>query len=172
MTDGPAPRIRPATPGDAAELLRLRVVLLESLGRDPGPPSAPWRQDALRWFADRTTSPRWRIQVAADDGCGHLLAFGAATVAEHLPGPTRPTGLKAYIASMVTDPRARGRGLARLILDELLVWSAQRGADVADLNATAAGHRALPCRRFRGQPVHRHDAADRPVVVTSPWHGG
>ena len=66
VTDGPAPRIRPATPEDAVELLRLRILLLESLGRDPGPPSAPWRQDALRWFADRTTSPRWRIQVAAD----------------------------------------------------------------------------------------------------------
>ena len=96
VTDGPAPRIRPATPGDADELLRLRVLLLESLGRDPGPPSAPWRQDALRWFVDRTTTPRWRIQVAADDECGHLLAFGAATVAEHLPGPpgrpgSRPT---------------------------------------------------------------------------------
>ena len=113
VTDGPAPRIRPATPADAVELLRLRILLLESLGRDPGPPSAPWRQDALRWFVDRTTTPRWRIQVAADDECGHLLAFGAATVAEHLPGPTRPTGLKAYIASMVTDPCARGQGLAR-----------------------------------------------------------
>ncbi len=152
MTDGPAPRIRPARPGDADELLRLRVLLLESLGRDPGPPSAPWRQDALRWFADRTTSPRWRIQVAADDECGHLLAYGAATMAEHLPGPTRPTGLKAYIASMVTDPLARGRGLARLILDELLAWSAQRGADVADLNATAAGHRLYRAAGFEDSP--------------------
>ena len=152
MTDGPAPRIRPATPGDAAELLRLRVLLLESVGRDPGPQSAPWRQDALRWFAERTTSPRWRIQVAADDECGPLLAYGAATMAEHLPGPTRPTGLKAYIASMVTDPGARGRGLARLILEELLAWSAQRGADVADLNATAAGHRLYRAAGFEDSP--------------------
>ena len=53
---------------------------------------------------------------------------------------------------MVTDPRARGRGLARLILDELLVWSAQRGADVADLNATAAGHRLYRAAGFEDNP--------------------
>jgi GNAT superfamily N-acetyltransferase len=152
MTGAPEPRIRPATAADAAELLRLRVLLLESLGRDVGPSSAPWRQDALQWFADRTDSPRWRIQVAADDEHGQLLAYGAVTMAEHLPGPGRPTGLKAYIVSMVTDPRARGRGLARRILDELLAWSAQQGADVADLNATAAGQRLYRSAGFEDNP--------------------
>jgi GNAT superfamily N-acetyltransferase len=152
VDDGHTLRIRPATPADATELLRLRVVLLESLGRDAGPQSAPWRQDALQWFAERATSPRWRIQVAADDQCGQLLAYGAATMAEHLPGPARPTGLKAYIASMVTDPRARGRGLARQVLDELLVWSAQQGADVAGLNATAAGHQLYRSAGFEDSP--------------------
>ena len=152
MNEGHAPRIRPATPADATELLRLRVLLLESLGRDVGPSSAPWRQDALQWFADRATSPRWRIQVAADDECGQLLAYGAATTAEHQPSPGRPTGLKASIVSMVTDPGARGRGLARGILDELLIWSAQQGADVAALNATAAGHRLYRSAGFEDDP--------------------
>ena len=94
-------------------------------------------------------------------------------MAEHLPGPTRPTGLKAHIVWMVTDPRARGRGLARLILDELLAWSAQHGADVADLNATAAGHGLYRAAGFEDSPftamtrrIERRDALGHAADVS------
>jgi GNAT superfamily N-acetyltransferase len=76
-----------------------------------------------------------------NDGPAPWIRPATPADAAELPSPGRPTWLKASIVSMVADPGARGRGLARRILDELLAWSAGQGADVAALNATAAGHR-------------------------------
>jgi GNAT superfamily N-acetyltransferase len=138
MTDVGPVVLRPARPGDAADLLLLRLGLLESLGRDVGPASAPWRHDALRWFAHRAEDPRWRILgAAAPTG---LVAYGAATVTEHLPGPGRPDGRKAYVVSMATAPAWRRRGLARAILLDLVRWARGQGLDVVDLHATADGY--------------------------------
>jgi GNAT superfamily N-acetyltransferase len=145
VSDVPGAVLRPAEPGDAADLLHLRLGLLESLGRDVGPGSAPWRRDALRWFAQRTEDPRWRILgAAAPTG---LVAYGAATITEHLPGPGRPDGRKAYVVSMATAPAWRRRGLARAILLDLVEWARAEGLDVVDLHASADG---LPLYRSVG----------------------
>jgi GNAT superfamily N-acetyltransferase len=138
MTDVGPVVLRPAVPDDAADLLRLRLGLLESLGRDVGPASAPWHEDALRWFADRTEDPQWRIVGAATPP--GLVAYGAATVTQHLPGPGRPDGRKAYVVSMATAAAWRRRGIARAILLDLVGWAQGLGLDVVDLHASADGY--------------------------------
>lgn len=145
MTGATSITVRPAGPDDAPDLLALRLGLLQSLGRDVGPPSAPWRADALRWFAERTGDPLWRIVGAA--GPDGLVAYGAATVTQDLPGPGRPDGRKVYVASMATAEGWRRRGIARAILLDLVGWAKGLGVDVVDLHASPDG---LPLYRSVG----------------------
>lgn len=50
--------------------------------------------------------------------------------------PGHPAGRFAFVFNVCTDPRYRGRGLARTTTEALLAWFAERGVTRVDLHAT------------------------------------
>lgn len=133
-------RTRQATVVDAAELVRLRAVALESLGRDPGPADAPWRHTAVEWFMHHISNdPEWICLVIGGQPGERLHASGIAWITHHLPSPRWPDGRRGYIDGMITDLRARRRGYARTLLDDLLAWLHQHGIDYIQLHASSDG---------------------------------
>lgn len=137
--------VRAATVDDVDELVRLRRVMMDAVGM---PDEPTWRQ-ACAGFLTATLADGTTGALVADDPGGppgRLVACGVGRILVRLPGPRTPDGRYGHIASMVTEPAWRGRGLATAIVQGLLRWFTDRGVAKVDLHATAEGepvYRAL-----------------------------
>ena len=136
---------RLAAPDDAAELLRLRVLMFESMGVDPS--AGGWRKACLAHLKEGLADGRlFGVVVDAPEGSG-LACSGLAELSRRIPSPTNPSGLTAYLSSFSTDPRWRRRGMARRVLQLMLDRLQQDGVKRIELHATADG---LPLYRSFG----------------------
>lgn len=141
---------RPAVHDDAAELLRLRVVMFESMGVDAS--ACGWRQACLAHLqGGLADGSLLGAVVDAPDGSG-LACSGLAGLSQRIPSPTNPSGVTAYLSSFSTDPRWRRSGMARRVLQLLLDRLRQDGVERVELHATPDG---LPL-------YHSFGFADRP----------
>lgn len=68
-----------------------------------------------------------------------LVGTGGISFYQVMPTCDNPTGRKAYIMNMYTDPSYRRRGLARQMLEQLLGEARERGVDFITLEATKMG---------------------------------
>ncbi|WP_030985872.1 GNAT family N-acetyltransferase [Streptomyces sp. NRRL WC-3744] len=131
--------VRRARPEDAAEVVRLRQVMIDSLWSGGGPGSTEWHAESL---------PTLRERLAEEDGDfaafvverpgrpGALAALVAGTVEYRIGKAGNPRGRVGHVFSVATDPDARRRGYARACMEELLAWFRARGAGHALLNAS------------------------------------
>jgi GNAT superfamily N-acetyltransferase len=134
-------KARRAGPGDAAEVARLRQLMVSALF---GPEEeGPWTAETLarlaRWFADpdaRTAA----FVVDAPDGQG-LAASVIGTFADQLPGSRNPSGLVGYVYGVSTDPRWQRLGCSRVAMTALLEWFEQHDVARIDLHASEFGER-------------------------------
>ncbi|MET7487372.1 N-acetyltransferase [Streptomyces sp. NPDC005538] len=128
--------VRRATPDDAAELLRLRQVMIDSM---------PGSDHSTDWHAE--SLPTLRERLASDDDFGAfvvdhperpgaLAALVVGTVDYRVGKAENPHGKAGYVFSVATDPDARRRGYARACMDELLQWFRERGAGQVLLTAS------------------------------------
>lgn len=126
-----------ATVDDVAELVRLREVMLDAMGRGG---HEPWRRTVERQLRTGLVDGRYFAAVvdALDDGPGRLAGGGVGMVWESLAGPDND-GWLGYIQSMATDPRWRRRGVARSVLALLLDGFAARDVHRVALRATSEG---------------------------------
>ncbi|ARZ71364.1 acetyltransferase [Streptomyces albireticuli] len=127
-----------ARPEDAAEIVRLRRLMFAAMSGADSP--GDW-EDAARETARRQLSeavPRLGAFVVDGDAAGpaHLAACAVGCVEERLPAPGHPAGLFGFVFTVCTDPRYRGRGMARATTEALLDWFAARGVTRVDLHAT------------------------------------
>jgi predicted acetyltransferase len=128
---------RRAGAGDSAELVRLAALMYTSMGIDAS--GHEWQQSALDNVRRRLATGEMAAWVVDGDAPGRLVAAGAVTVAERLPGPGNPSGRVAYIQWICTEPTHRRAGLAHQIMSGLMGWVAEQQVTVAELHATAAG---------------------------------
>lgn len=134
------PRPRRAVPSDAAALVRLRALMFQEMGTDPGEEDAEWRGAAEAWFAERLGETRGFAAFVVEDPELGVVCGAAGECDRHAPGPADPGGLHGHVFNICTDPRRRRRGHARACLGALLAWFRDetecRGID---LNATGDG---------------------------------
>jgi GNAT superfamily N-acetyltransferase len=129
---------RPATPDDAAELVRLRAVMLRSLARAGW--DDDWREPARLAFRERLARPEPTLAAfVVDRPEAGLAACAVGTIEHRLGGPGDPSGLAGYVFSVATDPDMRRRGYSRACLTGLLDWFRERGVRKVDLRASADG---------------------------------
>jgi GNAT superfamily N-acetyltransferase len=126
-------------PADASELVRLRAVMFGEMGLDVS--GSLWRARCAEYFTVALSGPDL-VGAVVDAPGGGLAATGVAEFVRRIPGPVNPGGHWAYLSSICTDPQWRRRGLARLVLGELLAQAERRGVHRVDLHATPDG-RAL-----------------------------
>lgn len=128
---------RLAVPDDAAELVRLRALMFESMGVDAL--GSGWRSACLAHLRERLEDGRLLgALVEAPDGSG-LASSGVAELSRTIPSPSNPSGLCAYLSSLSTDPRWRRRGMARRVLQMILYRLEQDGVGRIELHATEDG---------------------------------
>ncbi|AYN43854.1 N-acetyltransferase [Streptomyces dangxiongensis] len=140
--------VRRARPEDAAEVLRLRQRMIDSLwGAGSSGPAGP---------ADRHAEslPRLRERLGEEDGDfaafvvegagrpGRPAAPVAGTVEYRIGWAGNPRERVGQVFSVVTDPDARRRGHARACMTELLAWFRARGAGHVPLNASPEAYAA------------------------------
>jgi GNAT superfamily N-acetyltransferase len=122
-------RIRPATPGDAAELSRLRWEFRIEVGT-PATRSREEFDDEMESFAREVLAGgRWRAWVA-DDG-ERLLGCVWLELVEKVPHPSRARHERpiAYVTNMYVEPGRRDEGLGRELLDVAVAYAREAGAD-------------------------------------------
>lgn len=139
--------VRRAAEADAAELLRLREVMLAAVtGQDvPG----PWQETAQATLRQRLAEPDDTFAayvVANPDRPGALAACVVGVIESRLGSPNNPTGEVGYVFNVATDPDYRRRGYSRACMEALLDWYRRRGVASVDLRASVEGeplYRAL-----------------------------
>ena len=136
--------VRRARVEDAAELVRLRIVMLTSVnGYAPTP--GPWIEAAEHTLRERLADPAGSLMafvVDKDDQLSGDQPAGLATcvvgVIEHrLPSPDNPSGGFGYVFNVATDAAYRRRGYARACMASLLDWYRQRGVSRVGLSASS-----------------------------------
>ncbi|MFG2039379.1 GNAT family N-acetyltransferase [Dactylosporangium sp. NPDC048998] len=133
---------RRATAGDAEELIRLRIVMLESMDGEPVPPGE-WSELAVASLRRRLPLPGASIAAfvvdrPVGDGPG-LAACATGVFEERLGSPTNPGGLTGYVFNVATDARYRRRGYSTACLTGLLGWFADNGVSQVRLRASREG---------------------------------
>ncbi|GGL67913.1 N-acetyltransferase [Streptomyces fumigatiscleroticus] len=130
--------VRRARPDDAAEVLRLRQVMIDSLA--PSPASAQWHAESLPILRGKLAEPDGGFAAFVVDHPerpGALAALVAGALEYRIGRAGNPHGLIGYVFSVATDPDARRRGYARACMEELLEWFRARGAGYVMLTASA-----------------------------------
>ncbi|MFF5172036.1 GNAT family N-acetyltransferase [Micromonospora sp. NPDC000089] len=144
-------QVRRATPRDAAEIVRLRGVMLASMdGAEP--PPGPWQQAAREVLHERLAEPADLMAafvVDAPGRPGELAACVVGTIERRLGGPANPNGLTGYVFNVVTDPQHRRRGHSRACMSALLAWYRQREVSKIDLRASTEGEPLYRSLGFR-----------------------
>jgi GNAT superfamily N-acetyltransferase len=129
--------VRRATDADAAEVLRLRQVMIDSLAGAPG--ATDWHAASLPTLTAELADPGGRFAafvVELPGRPGTLAALAAGTLEYRIGRAGNPHGLIGYVFSVATDPGARRRGYARACVEELLDWFRERGAGYVMLTAS------------------------------------
>ena len=128
--------LRQATPADAAQLARLRHLMVQSMGLATDADTG-WIPAATAYF--RQTLAGGSLVGVVVEHDGSLVSCGVIEFKQRVPSPWNPSGTYAYISSMSTDPLWRRRGCARAVLDELVREARRRGVHRVELHATADG---------------------------------
>jgi ribosomal protein S18 acetylase RimI-like enzyme len=144
--------IRPATPADRVQILRLT----ERLGDFPVP---PWRTAAEIARADHPILLAALGQPAADslllvaEEGDRLRGFlFAAERADYFTGERL-----AHVEDLALEPGAEGKGLARRLMEAAEAWARGRGCRRVTLNVWAQNERAVGLyRRLGYQPETVH----------------
>jgi GNAT superfamily N-acetyltransferase len=160
-------KVREATPDDAAELVRLRGVILTSVaGEEPAP--GAWRETTVRTLHSRLAEPDGSLVAFVVDSPhqpGTLAACVIGVIEDQLGSPDNPTGETGYVFSVATDPDHRRRGYSRACMQRLLAWYRWRGITKVDLRASTEGE---PLYRSLGFVRTRHPA----MQLILPLDGG
>jgi GNAT superfamily N-acetyltransferase len=136
--DAPAlPKIRPAGPDDAGEVLRLAYVMWEDMGIGGRP--GEWEVDYQQIFAEEIAGPRLHVAVAEHpDEPQRLIACGAAWTYRLLPSFWLTNGSMGYLQWFYTDRPWRRRGIATAVLDDCIAWLRVQGCTRIQLHSSPA----------------------------------
>lgn len=139
---------RQATADDAAQIVRHRRLMFESMGVGD-----PARNDAMD-AAALAYLPRaietgeylgWMV-VAPD---GEVVGGAGLSVMRLLPTPFNPGGQFTYLMSLYVEPAFRRQGIAGRLIETMVEWSRAHGYGEVRLHASDQGRRLYERLGFR-----------------------
>jgi ribosomal protein S18 acetylase RimI-like enzyme len=141
MIDASVIEVRQGAAEDAAELVRLRLLMFEAMHGKARP--GPWEATAEAMLRARLRDPEATTMgvFVVDDPAvpGRLAACAVGTLEERLPAPDHPEGRFGFVFNICTDPAMRRRGYARACTEALLAWFDAHRVTRIDLHATEGG---------------------------------
>jgi len=146
MPERPGFRLRPATPNDAPLLAKHRVEMFRDMGRIPDEATAAELRAAAEpmigeWVA-AGTYVGWLAEPLTRPG---LVVGGAGIQLRPMlprPDPNRPgilSGPEAYVLNVFVERAWRRRGVAALLMDQVMSYAKERRLRVVTLHASDEG---------------------------------
>ncbi|MFI7497531.1 GNAT family N-acetyltransferase [Streptomyces sp. NPDC049687] len=145
--------VRRALPEDAAEVLRLRQVMIDAMADTAGP--TDWHSESLPGLRARLSEPDGdfgAFVVDHPERPASLAALVVGTVEYRIGRAGNPLGTVGFVFSVATDPDARRRGYARACMDALLEWFRERGVRQVHLTASAEAEPLYVSLGFKPKP--------------------
>jgi GNAT superfamily N-acetyltransferase len=129
--------LRVATEADLPTLVRHRDAMWVEMGRLAPGEADPTSKAYGEWLGARMERGTLTAFVAEEGG--QVLASGGVWIQEVQPRPGHPCTQWGYILSVYTEPFARGRGLAKAIVQACIAKAKEAGCTRATLHASEAG---------------------------------
>ncbi|MBT2401131.1 GNAT family N-acetyltransferase [Streptomyces sp. ISL-100] len=129
--------VRRANAADAAEVIRLRQVMIDSVFA--ADTSSDWHAESLPTLRKKLADQEGDFAAFAIEHPARpdaLAALAVGTVDYRIGRSGNPYGAIGYVFSVATDPDQRRRGHARACMDALLDWFRERGAVSVHLTAS------------------------------------
>lgn len=162
--------VRRADAGDAATIARHRAAMFREMGLLPVDDYDVLYKASEDWLAPRLASGEyigWLVEQS-----GAVVAGGGVLLREMgpVPGCCRP-GRWAHVGNVYTEPGQRRRGLARLLMEEILQWCRTSAIDHVTLDASDEGRPLYQLLDFEPNGMAmklRHSPnSDHKIVVPS-----
>lgn len=129
---------RRASLEDLELLTDTRVEILRTVnGLGPGADMSEVRRQACRYYQEALPAGRHTAFLVFDGD--RFVGAGGVSYFQVMPTFHNPSGQKAYIMNIYTDPGYRRRGVARRTLDLLVRDARDRGVAAVSLEATDMG---------------------------------
>ena len=142
---------RRAVAEDAAELVRLREVMVSELSRPAAGNS--WQDAAYHRLREWLETPRFGMFVVdKPDRPGELAACALGQIDYRLPGHYTLTGKVGYVSNVVTWPDYRRRGYSRACMLATVEWFRQHEVPLVDLFASPEGEPLYASLGFTRKP--------------------
>ena len=130
-------RIRAGTAADAELVTYQRSAMFRDMGFGTEATRAEMSERFLPWVRDRLADGTYLAWFAED---GDNVAAGLGVWLKPIHPGLRSDRLDVpYVLNVFTEPGHRGRGLARLLMGEVLAWAASNGHPVVELHASDDG---------------------------------
>ncbi|MEO8028397.1 MAG: GNAT family N-acetyltransferase [Bryobacteraceae bacterium] len=132
-------RLRRGTLADLAIVMHHRLEMFREMGSTDAQLQA---MEASSWphFRERLADGRYQAWFI-EDATGHAAAGVGLSLIEYVPGPRDPQPRRPLVVNVYTEPEYRRRGLARLLMDELIGWCRAQGFPSVVLHASDDGRR-------------------------------
>ena len=129
---------RKAAANDIPLLVDLRMKLLHDAVHKDAPQKWATVESQIRAYYEESIVNETHIAYLAFDG-PYCVGTGGVCFFRILPSYFKPTGKKAYVINMYTEPAYRRKGIGRHLLKLLVDDALSRGATYISLEATEAG---------------------------------
>ena len=133
--------IRPATLADAPTIVKHRRAMFDAMGFTNRAELDLMDARGVGWVTDKMAQGEY-LHWFATDAEGRVVAGAGLWLMDWPPHAIDPSGRRANILNVYTDPAHRRRGLARRLTQVALDWCRENGLRTIILHASDEG-RAL-----------------------------
>lgn len=120
------------------ELVELRIkVLLSANQLDINTEMNHVKKETYQYYNNNLKNENCIIYLVYD--CENIIATGGISFYQVMPTYHNPSGKKAYIMNMYTDPNYRRKGIATKILNQLIEETKRKDCSYISLEATEEG---------------------------------
>lgn len=130
-------RIRAGTAADAELVTYQRSAMFRDMGHGTDESRVEMSERFLPWVRERLADGTY-LAWFAEDGDRVVAGLGVWLKPIH-PGLRSDRLDVPYVLNVFTEPDYRGRGLARLLMGEVLAWAEAYGHPVVELHASDDG---------------------------------
>ena len=120
------------------DLVKTRIQVLRAANKLDGSEDMGQTEQESRTYYEKSLEDGSHVAYLVYDG-DRIIGTGGISFYQVMPTYHNPTGMKAYIMNMYTDPEYRRKGIAMRTLDLLVQEAWGRGIRFIALEATSMG---------------------------------